>query len=60
MKRYCYFFALLCFSVAAFAQTKPGLSPLTRKYVRDIENAASDEHSFRFKTTPDVCCMPVH
>src|ERR1044071_4186014 len=51
MKRYPFLFALLSFSVMVFAQTdKPGLSPLTRKYVQDIRNASA-EHPYLFKKT---------
>jgi minor extracellular serine protease Vpr len=54
MKRYTYLFALLCFSIAAIAQqNKPGLSPLTRKYVQDIQRSANINQSYLLKKTDD-------
>jgi minor extracellular serine protease Vpr len=47
MKHYYMLFAAVCFSVAAMAQ-KPGLSPLTRKYVKDLRDNPAASGSFLF------------
>lgn len=54
MKRYYLLFASFCITMATFAQQqdKPGLSPLTRKYLKDIQSASADQ-SFLFKKTED-------
>lgn len=54
MNRFFTLYAALCFSAAAIAQqgNKPGLSPLTRKYVQDLQHeAGAQQHPYLLRKT---------